>query len=55
MAGEVRAEVNCHAAALFIVSAWEGCVGIAKNMQSVDSFRACMSQLQSYVASLLKT
>ncbi|HEX8980034.1 MAG TPA: TetR family transcriptional regulator C-terminal domain-containing protein [Parasulfuritortus sp.] len=54
MAGEVRGEVNCRAAALFIVSAWEGCTGIAKNMQSVESYRACMSQLQSYVASLLK-
>ncbi len=54
MAGEVRKEVNCHAAALFIVSAWEGCTGIAKNMQSVDVYRACMSQLQSYVASLLQ-
>jgi AcrR family transcriptional regulator len=53
--GQVRAEVNCRAAALFIVSAWEGCAGVAKNMQSVESFRACMSQLQSYVAGLLKT
>ncbi len=53
MAGEVRREVNCHAVALFIVSAWEGCTGIAKNMQSVESYRACMSQLQSYVSSLL--
>lgn len=55
MAGEVRGEVNCHAAALFIVSAWEGCTGVAKNMQSVEAFRACMSQLQGYVTSLLKT
>jgi AcrR family transcriptional regulator len=55
MAGEIRGEVNCHAAALFIVSAWEGCTGVAKNMQSVEAFRACMSQLQGYVASLLKT
>jgi AcrR family transcriptional regulator len=54
-AGEVRGEVNCRAAALFIVSAWEGCTGTAKNMQSVESYRACMSQLQSYVSSLLKT
>ncbi|HNA29221.1 MAG TPA: TetR family transcriptional regulator C-terminal domain-containing protein [Thiobacillaceae bacterium] len=55
MAGEIHREVNCHAVALFIVSAWEGCVGIAKNMQSVDSYRACMSQLQSYVSSLLSS
>ncbi|OYY75373.1 MAG: TetR family transcriptional regulator [Gammaproteobacteria bacterium 28-57-27] len=54
VAGEVREDVDCHAAALFIVSAWEGCTGIAKNMQSVESFRACMSQLQVYVVGLLK-
>jgi AcrR family transcriptional regulator len=54
-AGEVRADVDCAAAALFIVSAWEGCTGIAKNTQSVAGFRACMTQLQAYVSSLLKT
>jgi hypothetical protein len=53
--GELRPDVDCRAAALFIVSAWEGCTGIAKNMQSVESFQACMSQLQLYVASLIKT
>lgn len=53
LAGEIRKEVNCHAVALFIVSAWEGCTGVAKNMQSVEGYRACMSQLQSYVASLM--
>ena len=51
--GEIRREINCHAVALFIVSAWEGCIGVAKNMQSAEVFRTCMSQLQSYVASLL--
>jgi len=53
-AGELRDDVDCRGAALFIVSAWEGCVGIAKNMQSAESFRACLSQLQSYVRNLLK-
>ncbi|MBI5330208.1 MAG: TetR family transcriptional regulator C-terminal domain-containing protein [Betaproteobacteria bacterium] len=51
-AGEVRTDVDCHAAALFIVSAWEGCTGIAKNMQSIKTFSACMSQLRAYVVSL---
>ncbi len=50
--GEVRPEVDCASAALFVVSAWEGCIGIAKNMQSADSFRSCMMQLHDYVASL---
>jgi TetR/AcrR family transcriptional repressor of nem operon len=54
-AGDLRAEVDCRAAALFVVAAWEGCTGIAKNMQSVASYRACMAQLQAYVTGLLKT
>jgi TetR/AcrR family transcriptional regulator, transcriptional repressor for nem operon len=53
-AGEVRPEVDCHAAALFIVSAWEGCAGTAKNMQSAEAFRACMAQLHLYVLGLMR-
>lgn len=52
-AGDVRHTVDCRAAALFIVSSWEGCIGVAKNMQSVDGYCACLSQLQTYVVSLL--
>jgi TetR/AcrR family transcriptional repressor of nem operon len=52
-AGDLRADVDCRAAALFIVSAWEGCVGIAKSLQSIDSFTLCMAQLQGYVRSLM--
>lgn len=50
--GEVRRNVDCRAAALFIVSAWEGCVGVAKNIQSVKDFRMCMQQLEGYVLGL---
>lgn len=50
--GQVRRDVDCRAAALFIVSAWEGCVGVAKNIQSVKDFRLCIKQLEGYVASL---
>jgi TetR/AcrR family transcriptional regulator, transcriptional repressor for nem operon len=50
--GELHPGVDCRAAALFIVSAWEGCVGIAKSLQSPDSFKLCMRQLQDYVRSL---
>lgn len=49
---QIRADVDCEAAALFIVSAWEGCWGVAKNMQSVKTFRLCVAQLQNYVLSL---
>ena len=50
--GDIRADVNCRAAALFIVSAFEGCVGVAKNMQSLETFRSCMRQLKDYVCGL---
>ena len=51
--GVVRTDVDCRAASLFIVSAWEGCVGIAKNLQSPESFWLCLEQLQGYVKSLM--
>ena len=51
--GRVRKEVDCQAAALFLVSAWEGCVGVAKNLQSVKEFRLCMKQLEAYAQSLM--
>ncbi|MDP2782968.1 MAG: TetR/AcrR family transcriptional regulator [Sulfurimicrobium sp.] len=49
----IRADVDCQAVALFVVSAWEGCIGVAKNLQSVDAFSLCMKQLHGYVLSLL--
>jgi len=51
--GTVLRDVDCHAAALFIVSAWEGCIGIAKSQQSLKNFSLCMKQLHSYVQGLL--
>jgi AcrR family transcriptional regulator len=50
--GRIRADVDCRAASLFIVSAWEGCIGIAKSLQSTEGFAVCMGQLQQYVQSL---
>lgn len=50
--GAIRAEVDHRAAALFIVSAWEGCIGVAKNLQSPDAFTLCMKQLHGYVRGL---
>ena len=52
--GRVRSDVDCRAAALFILSAWEGCIGVAKSLQSPAGFGSCMKQLQAYVAGLLK-
>ena len=50
--GRIRREVDTQAAALFMVSSWEGCVGVAKNMQSVKAYRMCMQQLRGYVVGL---
>ncbi|OIP19277.1 MAG: TetR family transcriptional regulator [Betaproteobacteria bacterium CG2_30_59_46] len=51
--GEIRAEVDYKAAALFVVSAWEGCIGVAKNMRSPKAFSICMKQLHGYVQGLM--
>ena len=51
----IRRDVDCDAAALFIVSAWEGCWGMAKNRQSAQTFRICMAQLRQFVLSLAPT
>lgn len=51
--GTLRKDVDCRAAALFIVSAWEGCTGIAKNLQSVREYRLCMKQLDDYIVGLM--
>lgn len=50
--GGLRPEVDCAEAALFIVSAWEGCIGIAKNLQNGDALAVCSRQLQAYIRSL---
>jgi AcrR family transcriptional regulator len=50
--GDIRSDVGAKSAALFIVSAWEGCIGIAKNLQSNSAFKSCMKQLHDYVAGL---
>ena len=49
----IRPDIDCFSAALFIVSAWEGCISIAKNKQSPSAFSLCMKQLHSYVRSLM--
>lgn len=49
----IKADVDIKAAALFVISAWEGCFSIAKNKQSPAAFSLCMTQLHGYVRSLL--
>lgn len=48
----IRAEVDCEAASLFVLAAWEGCWGIAKNRQSGPVFRQCLRELCDYVRGL---
>lgn len=50
--GQLLPDVDCKAASLFIVSAWWGCRSVAKNLQSLDTFRACVQQLQNYISNL---
>lgn len=50
--GELRAGVDCAEAALFIFSAWEGCIGTAKSLQSSEALLVCGRQLQVYIRSL---
>lgn len=49
----LRQDLDCRAAALFIVSAWEGCEGVSKNLQPVREYRLCLKQLEGYIAGLL--
>lgn len=51
--GVLRNDVDCRAAALFAVSAYEGCVSVAKSLQSPKELRLCLDQLDSYLDSLL--
>ena len=51
--GRILSSVDVDASALFIVSAWEGCWGMAKIRQSAQTFRVCMAQLKSYVLGLM--
>jgi TetR/AcrR family transcriptional regulator, transcriptional repressor for nem operon len=53
--GEVRVDVTVHDAALFIFSAWEGCIGTAKSLQSPEALLICSRQLQAYIRSLQPT
>ena len=50
--GRIRADIDCEAASLFVLAAWEGCWGIAKNRQSGPVFRRCLRALRDYVRGL---
>lgn len=47
--GEIRPDVDCEAAALFIIASMEGCMSLAKNHQSVTILHQCGGQLITYI------
>jgi AcrR family transcriptional regulator len=50
--GIIRAGIDCDETATFVMAALEGCIGIAKNAQSVDRLMACNRGLMQYLVSL---
>ena len=50
--GIIRAGIDCDETATFVMAALEGCIGIAKNAQSVDRLMACNRGLMQYLLSL---
>lgn len=49
---KLKSGIDCDAAALFIISAWEGCVTLAKSRHSVSTYRKCMDELCRYIVTL---
>lgn len=50
--GKVRESIDSDETATFIMAALEGCIGIAKNAQSIERLRACNRGLVDYLHSL---
>ena len=50
--GEVRRGIDPAEAALFVISCAWGCIGVAKSLQSLAVFRACLGQLAGYLDTL---
>lgn len=50
--GQLRNGLDVEQVALFLVSSVWGCIGLSKNLQSVETFRVCIAQLQDYLLTL---
>lgn len=50
--GNIREDVNCEQAALFIIAIYEGSIGLGKAYQSVNLYRDCAAQLKTYLSAL---
>lgn len=53
--GLVRPDLDPHATAMFIVSALEGCFGLAKSSRKMDVIRARLNAVSGYLESLRMT
>jgi AcrR family transcriptional regulator len=51
-AGDLRADVQCDKLATFVLAAVSGCIGTAKNAQSLDQLQNCGAMLVDYLQSL---
>ncbi len=52
--GQIRGNVDCDETATFILAALEGCIGIAKNAQSLERLKICNHGLVQYLLSLAR-
>ncbi|MBZ0071246.1 MAG: TetR/AcrR family transcriptional regulator [Thiohalobacteraceae bacterium] len=50
--GHIRADVDCANTASFVLAALAGCIGVAKNAQSLDQLQVCGAGLIDYLESL---
>ena len=48
----IRADVNCEQAAVFIIAIYEGSIGLGKAYQSKDLYLDCAAQLKTYLMAL---
>ena len=51
-AGTVRKDIDPTEAGMFLVASFEGCVGLAKATQNMDTFNTCRNQITHYLNSL---
>lgn len=53
--GALRADVDCDETATFVLAAVEGCIGLAKSAQSVETLKRCNRGLIQFLHSLRTT
>ncbi len=53
--GVLRADVDCDETATFILAAVEGCIGMAKNAQNIETLKRCNRGLIQFLLSLTRT